>query len=153
MFVISVMKNKLLSDLKKTLVAEKIATPLPTAKAKLAPIQQADANLTDEQLLAKAMHGVTPLQLEATAPTHLSKKLDDNTLLRRAAAEGANNWGAIASIIVGSIIPIIYLVMQQLENTQDLAIQIGPYKSTIFAFVMTALAMYVGSKLKDMVKE
>lgn len=65
----------------------------------------------------------------------------------------ANNWGAIASIIVGSIIPIIYLVMQQLENTQDLAIQIGPYKSTIFAFVMTALAMYIGSKLKDMVKE
>ncbi|MCB1659769.1 MAG: hypothetical protein KDI39_16235, partial [Pseudomonadales bacterium] len=64
------MKNKLLSDLKKTLVAEKIATPLPTAKAKLAPIQQADANLTDEQLLAKAMQGVTPLQLEATAPTH-----------------------------------------------------------------------------------
>ena len=69
------MKNKLLTDLKKTLIAEKIAPPLPAAKTKLAPTYQADAALTDEQLLAKAMQGVTPLQLEATAPIHRTKNL------------------------------------------------------------------------------
>ena len=126
MFVISVMKNKLLSDLKKTLVAEKIATPLPVAKAKLAPIQQADANLTDEQLLAKAMHGVTPLQLEATAPTHLSKKLDDNTLLRRAAAEGAKDMAQEAiSDTVALLNPV---ASEAILSFRKIGIQQGLFK-------------------------
>ena len=38
--------------------------------------------------------------------------------------------------------------MQQLEQTADLAAAIGPYKSSIFAFAMTGLAMYLGSILK-----
>ena len=126
MFVISVMKNKLLSDLKKTLVAEKIATPLPVAKAKLAPIQQADANLTDEQLLAKAMQGVTPLQLEATAPTHRSKTTDDNTLLRRAAAEGAKDMAQEAiSDTVALLNPV---ASEAILSFRKIGIQQGLFK-------------------------
>lgn len=82
------MKNKLLADLKKTLVAEKIAdtAPIkPQIKTQVATLE----HLSDEQLLAQAMKGVKPLQLEASAPIQTAKKLDDNTLLRRAAAEGA----------------------------------------------------------------
>ena len=60
----------------------------------------------------------------------------------------ANNWGAIGAIIFGCIIPIIYLVLQQLDSTQELARTIGPYKSSITAFLLTGLAMYAGSKLK-----
>ncbi|HNB20118.1 MAG TPA: Smr/MutS family protein [Agitococcus sp.] len=82
------MKNKLLADLKKTLVAEKIASAIPI-KPQINKQVATQEHLTDEQLLAQAMKGVKPLQLEATAPIQTAKKLDDNTLLRRAAAEGA----------------------------------------------------------------
>lgn len=82
------MKNKLLADLKKTLVAEKIASTIPI-KPQIKTQVATQEPLSDEQLLAQAMKGVKPLQLEATAPTQVAKKLDDNTLLRRAAAEGA----------------------------------------------------------------
>ena len=82
------MKNKLLADLKKTLVAEKIASTIPV-KPHIKTQVATQEHLTDEQLLAQAMKGVKPLQLEATAPIQTAKKIDDNTLLRRAAAEGA----------------------------------------------------------------
>lgn len=84
------MKNKLLNDLKKTLVAEKLAATT-VVKPKPSQSTRHDEHLSDEQLLAQAMKGVTPLQLEATAPVErqLHKRLDDNTMLRRAAAEGA----------------------------------------------------------------
>ncbi len=64
----------------------------------------------------------------------------------------ANDWGAIAAIIFGSIVPIIYLVLQQIESTSHIAMAIGPYKSSILAFVLTGLAMYTGSHLKRIVK-
>lgn len=82
------MKNKLLADLKKTLVAEKIADARPI-KPQIKTQVATHEHLSDEQLLAQAMKGVKPLQLEASAPIQTTKKLDDNTLLRRAAAEGA----------------------------------------------------------------
>ena len=74
------MKNKLLADLKKTLVAEKIASSSPVKPQSKTPLPTHE-HLSDEQLLAQAMKGVKPLQLEATAPTHTRKKLDDNILL------------------------------------------------------------------------
>lgn len=61
----------------------------------------------------------------------------------------ANNWGAIASIITGSVIPVSFLVMQQVEFTQDLAQAIGPYKVGVATYLITALAMVVGSLLKN----
>ncbi len=60
----------------------------------------------------------------------------------------ANNWGAIGAILFGCLIPVAFLIMQELPATQDLAARIGPYKSAVAAYVATAVAMYAGSKLK-----
>ncbi|NND33740.1 MAG: sodium:solute symporter family protein [Saprospiraceae bacterium] len=60
----------------------------------------------------------------------------------------ANNWGAIGAIIVGCVIPISYLILQQVPSTQQWAEQIGPYKSAISAYILTGVAMIIGSKLK-----
>ena len=62
--------------------------------------------------------------------------------------DNANNWGAIGAIIVGCVIPTSYLVLQQVPATQGWMEQIGPYKSAISAYVLTAVAMIVGSKIK-----
>jgi solute:Na+ symporter, SSS family len=64
----------------------------------------------------------------------------------------ANDWGAAAAIAVGAIFPLAYLVMEQLESTQELAQNIGPYYSGIAAFVGAGVAMIVGSLLKSVVK-
>jgi len=63
----------------------------------------------------------------------------------------ANDWGAIAAIIVGSAIPITFLVLQQLDSTKELATGIGPYKSGVATYFLTALAMVIGTYVKRMV--
>jgi SSS family solute:Na+ symporter len=61
----------------------------------------------------------------------------------------ANSWGAAASIVVSAIIPITYLVLQQNERTTTWVTEkIGPNYSGIAAFVLSAVAMVVGSLLK-----
>jgi solute:Na+ symporter, SSS family len=61
----------------------------------------------------------------------------------------ANSWGAAASIVVSAVIPIAYLVLQQNKSTSDWVINtIGPNYSGIAAFVLSAVAMVVGSLLK-----
>ena len=62
----------------------------------------------------------------------------------------ANDWGAIAAIITGSVIPITYLVFQEMESTQALAQQIGPYKSGVATYLLAGLAMVGGSYLKKL---
>jgi SSS family solute:Na+ symporter len=64
---------------------------------------------------------------------------------------GANDWGAFAAIILGAIIPTGFLVCQQLEATRDVTKSVGPHYSGIAAFVSSALAMIVGSLLKNVV--
>ncbi len=61
---------------------------------------------------------------------------------------GANDWGAMAAIIVGAAFPIGYLVIEQIETTAVLAKWIGPYYSGIAAFVAAGAAMVIGSYLK-----
>lgn len=61
----------------------------------------------------------------------------------------ANNWGAAGAIIVGCVIPITFLVMEQMETTQELAKQVGPYKLGIATYIITGLAMIFGSTLKN----
>jgi SSS family solute:Na+ symporter len=61
----------------------------------------------------------------------------------------ANNWGAIAAIIVGSIIPVGYLILQQLEQTQEMALAVGPYKVGSATYLITAVAMIFGSLAKN----
>ncbi len=60
----------------------------------------------------------------------------------------ANSWGAAGSIFISAVIPISYLVMEQVDATKDLAKQIGPYYSGIAAYVLSAIAMVIGSLLK-----
>jgi SSS family solute:Na+ symporter len=62
----------------------------------------------------------------------------------------ANNWGAIAAIATGAAIPSAYLVLQQIHP--NLAKQVGPYYSGIAAYVGAALAMVIGSLLKQIVR-
>ncbi|MBO0723574.1 MAG: sodium:solute symporter family protein, partial [Blastocatellia bacterium] len=66
----------------------------------------------------------------------------------------ANSWGAASSIIVSALIPVTYLILEQLPSTAELAKYIGPYYSGIAAYVCSALAMVIGSLLKpEAVKE
>src|ERR1700752_209727 len=60
----------------------------------------------------------------------------------------ANNWGAGASIVVSALIPITYLVMEQVPSTAALAKSIGPYYSGIATYILSGVAILVGSLLK-----
>ena len=60
----------------------------------------------------------------------------------------ANSWGAAGAIFFGALFPIGFLIMQQLEATEELTTRIGPHTSGIAAYVCAALAMVVGSLLK-----
>ena len=65
----------------------------------------------------------------------------------------ANSWGAAAAIFVSAVIPISFLVMQQLLSTKEFTKLVGPHYSGIAAFVGAALAMIIGSLLKPSQKE
>lgn len=65
----------------------------------------------------------------------------------------ANNWGAGAAIMFGAIIPVAFLVMQQVPATKQLAEDIGPYYSGIATYAIAAAAMVVGSLLKPQKRE
>jgi len=60
----------------------------------------------------------------------------------------ANSWGAAASIVVSAVIPVTYLVMEQLPSTAALAKSIGPYYSGIATYLLSGAAMVIGSLLK-----
>jgi len=60
----------------------------------------------------------------------------------------ANSWGAGAAIFCGAIIPIGFLVLEQIKATAALAKGIGPYYSGIATYLVVGLAMVVGSLLK-----
>lgn len=65
----------------------------------------------------------------------------------------ANTWGAYSAIVVGAATPLLFLIMQQIPATMELAKKIGPYYSGISAFVFAWIAMIVGSNLKIMLKK
>jgi SSS family solute:Na+ symporter len=61
----------------------------------------------------------------------------------------ANNWGATAAIALGAIIPVAYLVLEQLPATSAFARgRVGPYWSGLAAYAGAAAAMVIGSLLK-----
>ena len=60
----------------------------------------------------------------------------------------ANSWGAGASIFISALLPITYLVMEQVPSTAEVAKTIGPYYSGIATYLLSAGAMVVGSLLK-----
>ena len=60
----------------------------------------------------------------------------------------ANSWGASAAIVVGAVIPVTFLILQQLPQTRDIAAEIGPYYSGIATYLLAGTAMVAGSLLK-----
>lgn len=60
----------------------------------------------------------------------------------------ANNWGASAAILFGAVIPISFLVLQQIPSARHIADDIGPYYSGIATYLVAGAAMIVGSLLK-----
>lgn len=65
----------------------------------------------------------------------------------------ANNWGAFAAIVTGALIPVSFLIMQQLESTQSLAATIGPYKTGIATYLAAGMGMVIGSLIKPYFKK
>ncbi len=65
----------------------------------------------------------------------------------------ANSWGAISAITTGCIIPISYLVLQEVEVTQPMILSIGPYKFGIATYAATGLTMVLGTKTKQLIKK
>ena len=66
--------------------------------------------------------------------------------------KSANNWGAIAAIIIGSVVPVGFLIMQQLEATQSTVAALGPYKVGAATYFLAGAAMVLGSLLKTRFK-
>lgn len=64
----------------------------------------------------------------------------------------ANNWGAFASIIAGALIPISFLILEQIESTRPFTRAIGPYKTGVATYIVSAMAMVTGSLLKNSLK-
>ncbi|AQT69083.1 Na(+)/glucose symporter [Anaerohalosphaera lusitana] len=60
----------------------------------------------------------------------------------------ANSWGAAAAIIVGSVMPFSFLVMQKVPATEELTVRVGPYIWGTATYVLVAIAMVTGSLLK-----
>ena len=60
----------------------------------------------------------------------------------------ANSWGAGAAIVVSAVIPVTYLVMEQVPSTASLAKSIGPYYSGIATYLLSGAAMIIGSMIK-----
>ena len=60
----------------------------------------------------------------------------------------ANSWGAGAAIFISALLPVSYLVMEQVPSTSGVAKAIGPYYSGIATYVLSGAAMVVGSLLK-----
>ena len=60
----------------------------------------------------------------------------------------ANSWGAGAAILISAVLPISYLVMEQVPSTATLAKSIGPYYSGIATYLLSGAAMVIGSLIK-----
>lgn len=124
------MKNPLLSELKKTLVAAQV-TPI-VVKPKIVPSKNPDDDLDDASLFAKATKGVQRLVIEETVSvkTNLRAKWDENTIARRAAAEGAAD-----------------MVHEALSDTMALLNPVN--NEAILSFRRTGIQQGVFKKLKD----
>jgi SSS family solute:Na+ symporter len=60
----------------------------------------------------------------------------------------ANSWGAFGAIIMGAAVPILFLIFEKLPCTKGFAKTVGPYYSGIFTYLLTTLAMIIGSLMK-----
>ncbi len=68
----------------------------------------------------------------------------------------ANSWGAAGAIILGALMPVIYLVCEQLPATHTLHTllieKIGTYVWGVATYIVVAAAMIIGSLLKPKIE-
>jgi len=57
----------------------------------------------------------------------------------------ASALGAAISIIIGALIPVSYLFLQDLSFSSTIVKNIGPYRFGVLSFILSALGMFVGS--------
>tara|TARA_Y100000389_G_scaffold58429_1_gene54414 strand:+ start:1663 stop:3132 length:1470 start_codon:yes stop_codon:yes gene_type:complete len=57
----------------------------------------------------------------------------------------ASAFGAGISIIIGALIPVSYLFLQDLSFSSTLVKNIGPYRFGVLSFLLSALGMFIGS--------
>lgn len=60
----------------------------------------------------------------------------------------ANNWGALAAIVCGAIVPVLHLSFEKIPSLAPMAASITKEQAGIAAFVASALGMIIGSLLK-----
>ncbi len=60
----------------------------------------------------------------------------------------ANNWGAFSAIVLGALVPVVHLVMEQSDSLKPLLHGFNKDHAGIAAFVASALGMVIGSLLK-----
>ena len=59
----------------------------------------------------------------------------------------ANSWGAMAALITGAVVPLVFLVLQQMPRTSEWAANKGNWFGLV-TYTVVILAMVVGSLLK-----
>ena len=59
--------------------------------------------------------------------------------------KNTSSLGAGMSIVIGAVIPVSYLILQEFSFTTDFVKNIGPYKFGIFSFFMSGMGMFIGS--------
>tara|TARA_B100001057_G_scaffold422136_1_gene443479 strand:+ start:13 stop:1482 length:1470 start_codon:yes stop_codon:yes gene_type:complete len=59
--------------------------------------------------------------------------------------KNASTLGAKISIILGAVIPVLYLLLQEFSFISDIIKNIGPYKFGVFSFLMSGMGMFFGS--------
>ena len=57
----------------------------------------------------------------------------------------ASALGAAVSIIIGALIPVSYLFLQDLSFSSTIVKNIGPYRFGVLSFLLSALGMFIGS--------
>lgn len=65
----------------------------------------------------------------------------------------ANDWGALAAILLGAAVPIAHLAIEKIPSTAELAAHIGKDWAGIGAFAGATLGMIAGSLLKPRTRE
>ncbi len=60
----------------------------------------------------------------------------------------ANSWGAAGAILGGAAVPVVFLSLEKMSATAELAARIGKDNAGIAAFAAAALGMVAGSLLK-----
>ncbi len=60
----------------------------------------------------------------------------------------ANNWGALAAIVCGALVPVLHLSFEKIPSLAPIAASVTKEQAGIAAFVAAAVGMIIGSLIK-----